>query len=73
MALRPDAFDLWLLTSPLDMAAERELCAVVDPMYVRFPSPTFTLHILNPELFVDLRPEAIIPSRAQRVELRSPR
>ena len=69
----PDAFYLWLVVTPLDMATELELCAVVDPMYERFPSPTFTLRILNPTFFVDLRPEMIIPSRAQRVDLRSSR
>jgi hypothetical protein len=69
----PDAFDLWLLVTPIDMAAELELYAVVDRMYERFPSPTFTLRILNPEFFIDLRPEMIVPSRAQRIELRSPR
>src|SRR5688572_23106282 len=69
----PEAFDLWLLITPLDMAAERDLYALVDRMYERFPSPTFTLRILNPEFFIDLRPEMIVPSRAQRVELRAPR
>jgi len=69
----PDAFVLWLLVKPIDMDAERDLCAVVDPMYERFPSTTFTLRMLNPAFFVALRPEAIIPSRAQRVDLRSPR
>jgi hypothetical protein len=69
----PDAFDLWLLVKPIDMATELELCAVVDPLNERFPSTPFMLHILNPENFVDLRPEMIVPSRAQRVDLRSPR
>jgi hypothetical protein len=69
----PEAFDLWLLVESIDMATELELCAVVDPLNERFPSTPFMLHILNPENFVDLRPEAIIPSRAQRVELRAPR
>jgi hypothetical protein len=68
-----DDFYLWLLVTPLDMDAERELCAVVDPMCEQFPATTFTLRILNPAFFIDLRPEMIIPSRAQRVDLRSPR
>ena len=43
----PDAFDLWLLIEPLDMDAERELYAIVDRLYERFPSPTFTLRTLT--------------------------
>jgi len=65
----PEAFDLWLLITPLDMASERELYTIVDRMYERFPSPTFTLYTLNPEFFVDLRPEMIDLTRAQRVDL----
>ena len=66
-----DAYDLWLLVEPIDLAAERELYAVVDRLYEHFPLIGFSLYILNPETFVDLAPETIVPARAHHVALRA--
>jgi len=66
-----DAYDLWLLVQPIDMAAEGELYALVDRLYERFPSTRFSLHILNPETFTDLIPETIVPAQAHHVGLRA--
>jgi hypothetical protein len=67
----PECYDLWLLVQPIDLAAERELYALVDRMYERFPSARFSLHILNPETFVNLVPESIVQARARQVRLRT--
>ena len=67
----PDSYDLWLLVQPIDLAAERDLYALVDRMYERFPSSRFSLHVLNPATFVDLVPERIVPAQARRVGLRA--
>lgn len=67
-----DAYDVWLLVEPVDMAAERELYALVDPLYARFPKTPFSLHVLNPRMFDDLDPETVVPARAQPVGLHAP-
>ena len=66
-----DAYDLWLLVQPVDLAAERDLYALADRMYDRFPSSRFSLHVLNPATFVNLVPESIVPARARHVGLRA--
>jgi len=65
-------YDVWLVVEPVDMAAERELYALVNPLYERFPQTAFSLHILNPQMFDDLDPSSIVPARAHHVELRTP-
>lgn len=66
-----DGYDLWLLVQPIDLAAERDLYALVDRMYEQFPSARFSLHVLNPATFVNLVPESIVPSQARQVGLRA--
>ena len=66
-----EAYDLWLLVEPIDLAVERDLYALVDRMYARFPSARFSLHILNPATFIELVPESIVPAQALRVGLRA--
>jgi hypothetical protein len=67
VSFQQDTYDVWLLIEPLDLTAERELYALEDPLYERFPGATFSLHILNPQTFVDLVPEAIVPAGAYHV------
>lgn len=67
----PDCYDLWLLVQSIDLAAERDLYALVDRMHERFPSSRFSLHIHNPETFVNLVPESIVPAHARHVGLRA--
>ena len=66
-----DGYDLWLRVKPIDLAAEREIYALVDPLYARFPSARFMLHVLNPETILDLAPEAIVPAQARHVAVRA--
>lgn len=66
-----DGYDLWLLVQPIDLAIERDLYALVDRMYERFPSSRFSLHILNPVTFTTLVTENIVPAQAHRIGLRA--
>jgi len=64
-----DDYDLWLLVEPIDLAVERDLYGLVDRLYERFPSSRFSLHILNPETFVNLDPDHSVPDHARHVGL----
>ena len=65
-----DGYDLWLQIAPPDLTAEREMYALVDVMYARFPSSRFMLHVLNPETIPNLVPLTIVPTQARRVGVR---
>ena len=64
-----DGYDLWLLVEPIELATERGLYALVDRMYERLPWSRLSLHILNPETFVNLDPDHSVPDHARHVGL----
>src|SRR5689334_15212178 len=66
-----DTYDLWLLVDPIDMDEERDLYALEDSLYERFPSAGFFLHVLNPQMFADLRTETIVPAHAYHIGIRA--
>src|SRR5688572_32386061 len=43
-----DGIHLWLLTTAIDMAAERRLHRLTALLYERFQNAEFQLHVLNP-------------------------
>jgi len=71
-SVQDGTYDLWLLIEPMDMVEERDLYLLEDALYEHFPSVGFFLHVLNPQMFVDLRPETIVPSHAQHIRIRAP-
>ena len=62
-----DTYHLWLLIEPSDMAQERKLYALVDPLYDSFPSTGFMLHVLNPSTYDSLAPERVVPRSALHI------
>jgi hypothetical protein len=51
VSTRTDGVDLWLVTQPIELSAQRDLHHLADVLYERFNRPDFQMWILNPSHF----------------------
>ncbi|HZO28158.1 MAG TPA: hypothetical protein VFH48_19450 [Chloroflexota bacterium] len=68
VSTRPGGVDLWVLTQPIDMAAEKMLYRFTDTLYARFKTADFQVYTVNPRHFRDGGRSAI-PGHAVQIPL----
>lgn len=68
---QPDGVHLWLVTTSIDMATERQLHRLTGVLYERFLNAEFQLHVLNPRHHSGDARRAL-PRDAEQIPLRRP-
>lgn len=68
VSTRPGGVDLWVLTKPMDISAERNVHRFTDVLYARFKSDDFLVYTVNPRHFRDGGRSAI-PGHAVQIPL----
>jgi hypothetical protein len=61
-------FHLWLIVEPLSLDEERDIFALVGPLWTQFPDVDFMVHPLNPNHFLG-DTHQVLPQSAKQLPL----
>ena len=65
-----DVSQLWLVTDPVDLQAEKRFYELSHVLYVTFPQALIDFHVVNAASFEPFDVDDIVPNDAEHLQLR---